>query len=187
VIANARWQNKAYIGIDNPLHVFVEGHSCSSLFVTTDNGKIERTGCYFNFRPAQLCRANLSIYRKQNGKSKRVRAFHWEVVPFPKPTVQVGSYENGSNVPRGGFYAQAGVTAFVSGLGFELMFKVVSFSFIIMRDSTVKFSTQIIGNSFTTNRYEAWKAIQPGSVVLITNIWVRGAEGKDIKTDRWSI
>ncbi len=33
------------------------------------------------------------------------------------------------------------------------------------------------------NENNLFMAIQPGSIVLITNIWVMGPEGKDIKTD----
>jgi hypothetical protein len=184
IIAKANQPNLAYLGINNPLHVLADGYPCKSLFLRTDNGSIEKMGCYYNYSPSRTGTAILTIYKRQDGKSVKLKSYKWEVHPFPKPIAQVGPHENGSDVQKGSFCAQAGVAAFPPcGFGFELMFKVVSFSFIIMRDSTIQFSTQITGNLFNINIHEACKAMSTGSVVLISNIVVIGGEGKVIKVD----
>jgi len=184
IIGSARHPGLIYLHVDNPLTVFVEGYSCSSLIVTTDNGKIKRSGCYHNFMPARLGPASLTIYHKQNRKSRKVRTFHWDVVPLPKPIAQVGGFPNVSEIPKGALCAQSGVAAYIpSEFGFELMFRVVSFSFMIMRDSAVLLNTRVKGYSFTTAIQEACVAIQPGSVVLIASIEVKGPDGKSIYAD----
>jgi hypothetical protein len=183
IIANTRGAGKVYLGIDNPLNVFVEGYSCTSLSVSTDNGTLEKTGCFYNYHPSRLGTATFTIYKRQNGKTIKVNTRNLYVSRMPKPTAQVGPYESGSNVPKGGFCAQQGLAALApNGFG-DLTFKVVSFSLIIMRDSSIQLSTRIIGNYFTTKIYEACKAMQPGSVVLITNILAIGPERRDIKLE----
>ena len=182
IIVKSQQQNTVYLGIDNSVSVFVEGCSCASLSVSTDNGKIEKSGCYYYYHPLRLGETSFIIYKKQNGKSVKLKSYKWYVIPLPKPIAAIGPYENGSEVPKGDFCAQAGISAFILN-GIDIDYRVYSYSLSIMRDSTIQFSSQRTGNSFDEKIHEAFKAMQPGSVVLIANIWVIGADGKAIKVN----
>src|SRR5262245_51722706 len=115
IIAKGRQQNTFYAGIDNPIEVFVEGVNCSSIFVTTNNGKIERDGCHYNYQAGHLGSCNVTIYKKQNGKLMKLKTYEWYVIPVPKPVAHVGAFSNGSNVSKGALAAQPGVAAAIGG------------------------------------------------------------------------
>ena len=184
VVANTRRSGIVYLGVDNPLNILTEGYACSSLSVTTDNGRIEKIGCFYNYRPSRLGLATFTIYKRQRGKTIKVDTRNLYVKPVPKPIAQVGPYESGSQVPKTGLSVQEGVAAYATNeLGFDLTYKVDSFTIVIMYDSTVQFSSRRASNRFDDKIYEAFKAMQPGSIVLVANTWVKGYDGKPIKLD----
>ena len=176
-------QRPIYLGIDNPLNIFIEGEYCRSINVTVDNGSVEKKGCQYNYHPKRLGYVIFTLYKKQNGKRVKIGTHRLYVLPIPKPIAMVGAYENGSTVAKGGFCVQQGVAAFISGLSFELTFKVLNFSVIILHDSTIVFNAKQTGNVFDEKLLTAFKAMDPGSIVVIADIWAVGPDSKRIKLD----
>jgi hypothetical protein len=172
---------KTYLGVDNPLDIFVEGYSCSSISVTTDNGKLVKYGCQYVYRPSQEGEVTFTIYKKQNGKTVKLRTHKLPVDRIPGPVVYVGGYRNGSQIPGPAFVAQAGISANVDDFDFA-PYRVDSFSLVIIHDSTIQFTSHTVGNLFDEKMRQAFSKMEPGSTVLFFDIWVSGAERKPSKT-----
>jgi len=182
VMAKGRQQNTFYLEIDNPVDVLVEGYKCSSIFLTTDNGKIERDECYYNYHAANLGSAHITIYKKEKGKSVKLKTYEWFVIPLPKPVAQVGGFQNGSHVSKGALSAQPGIAAgFAGGLGIDRPYEVSNYFITIIEDSTIKFAGHFEGALFNDKIRELFKAMKQGAVVSFTNIQVRGSVGELIK------
>jgi hypothetical protein len=171
---------KTYLGIDNPLDIFVEGYGCSSISVTTDNGKLVKYGCQYVYRPSQEGEVTFTIYKKQNGKTVKLRTHRLPVDRMPSPLLYVGGYPSGSAIPRAAFIAQAGIAAnpHVTHLPY---YRVDSFSVVIIYDSTIQSTSHTAGNLFDEKMTAAFRKMEPGSTVLFFNIWVTGPDGKPFK------
>jgi hypothetical protein len=172
--------HKTYMGIDNSLDVIVEGCSCSSISITTDNGKLDKHGCQYVYRPIREGEATFTIYKKQNGKPVKLRTHKLIVYPIPPPVLSVGTYPNGSEISRAAFIVQTGVSAnFYTFL--DVDYRVVNFSVLIMRDSTTQLVPDNPGNLFNDKMSEAFKKMETGSTILFFNVWVSGPDGKPFK------
>ena len=172
---------KTYLGVDNPLDVFVEGCSCSSISVTADNGKLVKYGCQYVYRPLREGEVTFTIYKKQNGKPVKLRTHKLPVDRIPGPTLYVGSYPSGSEISRPAFIVQAGIGA---NLDFSEgpYYRVDSFSMIIMHDSTTQFISRQKGNLFDDEKIvKAFRTMETGSTILFFDIWVSGADRKSFK------
>jgi hypothetical protein len=172
---------KTYLGVDNPLDIFVEGSSCSSILVTTDNGKLEKHGCRYVYRPSHEGVVIFTIYKKQNGKTAKIKQYGFPVDSLPVPIVYVGGNRNGSQISRLAFIVQVGISANIDDFDFP-RYQVDSFSTAIMHDSTIQFTSHTVGNLFDEKTTQAFRKMEPGSTVLFFNIWVSGAERKSFKT-----
>lgn len=171
---------ETYLGIDNPLDIFVEGHNCSSILVTTDNGELQKNGCQYVYRPSREGDVIFTIYKKQEGKTVKLRTHVLHVHTIPTPDVHVGGFPTGWEVSKAVFSAQVGVSAnweFQSGP----YYIVDSFSVAILYDSTMRFSSRTIGNAFDQNTREAFSKMEVGSIVLFYNIWVSAADKKLVR------
>ena len=120
VVSSERQASKVYLGIDNPINVFVEGSYCSSLSVATDNGTVEKIGCRYVYRPSRLGPAFFALSIKKNGKTLELQKRQLYVYPIPGPIAEVGDFSNGSEVRKGAFCAQMGVGAYIKNLGIDV-------------------------------------------------------------------
>jgi GldM C-terminal domain len=184
-IVRVRPENRAYMGINNPISFFADGYKFKVLTVTTNNGKITKTDGRYWFMPSRQGTAKLTIYKKHNGKLINLGSHIWYVVSLPLPIATVGSYPNGSTVPKGAISAQMGIGAYEPyyDVGLCMNFIVDSFSVVIMKNSVVQFSAHNKGNAFSEDIKAAFSKMEPGSIVLLSDIWITNYYKEAIKLD----
>lgn len=181
ILSNQR-NNRFYLGIDNPLNAMVEGYPCRSVILTTDNGRIEKTSCYYSFHPAKPGLAKIQITIKNGKTLKKIKEVTLLVESPPLPIAHVGGLSGGT-IRKGALAAQQGVAANAEpSLGFELSYKIESFSTIIIRNDSVVFNKKNNGNVFAKETSEALKNLQKDDTVLFTKIVCKSPDNI-----RWSL
>lgn len=171
IIHNAR-NYKFISGIDNPMYVMVEGYNCQSVSVKTDNGTIEKTGCFFKFRPEHFGIANIEIFISKNDKKTLIKRRDLEIDSLPPPIAGIGPFGSGRrDIPLKAFQAQMGVGAGPDfRLGLDLKFLVESFCFTIIQNDSTIFSKKNIGNMFSAETRKAIQNLKRGDIVLVSQI-----------------
>jgi len=171
-----------YRGINNPIHVVVEGIKCENVFLKTSNGRLSKTKCSYDYAPDSVPNAKIEIYIKQGGKLKRIGVRWVGVQDIPPPVAYVGDL-NGGEIKKGFLRAQQGVGAqFQPGLGIDLTYAVLSFMAIIIRDNKIIFSSQNAGNLFSKDIQDAFKDVKNNDKLLITDIKCKGPGDKDLSS-----
>jgi hypothetical protein len=171
VIHNAR--NYKFIShIDNPMYVMVEGYRCKSITIKTDNGTVEKIGCYFNFKPEHFGIANIEVFANKNGKKTLIEKRMLEIDSFPPPIAGIGPFgtkERAVSLKK--FQVQMGVGANADyRLDFELSCLVESFYFTIIRNDSTIFSRKNIGNLFSAETKNTIQNLRRGDIVLVSQI-----------------
>jgi GldM C-terminal domain len=175
IISNPR-RNKFYIDMDNPLNAMVEGYPCRSVILSTDNGSIEKTSCYYSFHPARTGEAKIQVKIKKGNTTKKLKEITLYIDPFLPPRAYVGGLEGGQ-ISKGAFSVQGGVGAGPEpNLGFELSLEVTYFTIIIIRNDSVLFCRKNNSYLFDTATKEILKSLQNDDTVLITKIMCRMAD-----------
>jgi hypothetical protein len=176
-------QTTVYIGVDNPLNIIVEGYPCKSLVVETNNGTISKLNdCNFNYHPSKLGPAVFTVSTWKKNKLKKLEEVTWSVIPLPRPRAIVGGFPNLSEIPVAAFKAQGGVVAYgFDEMGFEIKFTVIDFDLMIMKDGVVNFNAHNNGNAFSEETKNGIRSLEPGSHVLITNIWAVGIDMQQMR------
>jgi hypothetical protein len=172
--------NKVYLGVDNPLNSVVENFPCKSVFLSTENGKITKSGCHFNYHPARIEDAKIKILIKENGQLKEIGHAYLRVRDFPPPVAYVGVF-NGGKIKKESLIAQTGIGASAEpSLGFELSFRVDSFFTCIVRKDSVLYSCKKRNNLFSTELISVFKSLEAGDEIIFFDIACSGADKKKL-------
>ncbi|MEM7102809.1 MAG: GldM family protein [Bacteroidota bacterium] len=172
-IENAR-ATFAYPEIDNSLSIIVETYPCSSIYVSTNNGEIERLNydnnpCLFNFRPSEIGIANLKIYQVSGKDTLQLGERIIRVKKWPNQTARVGGQSSGS-MSRAKFLAQGGVQVRINLNDINGHIKVKSFNVEVFRKGSSIFDFHNKGARFESLLREKLKTLLPGDSISITKI-----------------
>ena len=165
--------NIVYLGVDNHLTAIAEGVSCKSIFLSTENGSISKTDCYFTYNPKFIDDAKIKILEKKNNQLKTLGYVHLRVRNIPPLVAVVGRARSGDSITAKEFKVQQGVGAGLDpslNLGFELSYFVESFIFCLYRNDSVLFNKKNIGNIFTAEINEAIQGIQKDDIIVLSQI-----------------
>jgi hypothetical protein len=175
ILTNPR-HNKFYTGIDNPLYAMVEGYPCRSVILTTENGSIEKTSCYYSFHPAKFGVAKIQIKIKNGKTITKIKEETLHIDSFPLPIAYIGGL-SGGHIKAGALEVQGGVGAGLEpSFGFELTYEVESFTTIIIRKDSVVFCRKNNRNGFEIETKGALKNLQKDDTVLFTRIVCKGPD-----------
>jgi len=162
--------NIVYLGVNNPLTALAEGVSCQSIFLSTENGTLSKTDCYFSYYPKFVDDAKIKILEKKNNQLKELGYVRLRARDIPPPVAYVGG-NSGDTIRLKEFQAQQGVRAGPEpSLGFELSYKVESFNFCLYRSDSVLFHKKNTGNIFTIEINHAIQGIQKDDIIVLSQI-----------------
>ena len=171
----------AYLGIENPLSCTVEGFTCKSIILTTDNGFIEKSSdCNYVYRPKKIGDTKIIISKKVNSKLKKIGNFLLPVRTIPDPIANVGGL-NGGLITKGALNAQGGIGAHPPGfLGFELNYEVKSFAVTAIRNKELLFYHSNNNNLFNDEIHKLLDSLQKNDVVAFSSILVLMGDNKEV-------
>ncbi len=177
VIANNR-QNIVYAGIENPLSFLVEGYPCGSIYLSTDNGQIERyDSCYCSYRPTNTGISKIIVSGRINDKKVNIGEYFFRVMSPPLPIARIAG-KNGGSIKKEVLKVQGGVIARVEGFDIMAHILVKSYTVIILRNNEQIFFHSNKGNRYNQEVIDAFSALQPSDDVFIIKITVETPDGK---------
>lgn len=173
--------NVFYMGVDNPVAIAASGAAEDKITVTINGGggSITKTGTgMYNVRVTQASNdCVLSVFA--DGKLAGTSTFR--VRSLPSPSVSVGGFQSASKIAASDFQAQAGVSVYLKDFPFDVLYEVVSYTFTIDTDNTIK-TANCQGAAFSSTVKEIIKEeVKQGRIVTIDNILVKDPSGKERK------
>ncbi len=168
--------NVLYIGVDNPVTIAASGGGDDKVNATiSGGGSLRKIGPGKYIASVGTVNDNTLISVSVDGKLAGQSQFRVRTIPDAQ--AYVGGKPSGSNVSRGEFVAQGGVGAGIKNFPFELSYDVVSFTFTCDTDDDI-YTANVQGAGFGSIKGAMNTHVQPGRMVTIDNIRVKGPDGR---------
>jgi GldM C-terminal domain len=178
-VANDK-ENILYVGISNPLTIVAENCPCNMLVVKTSNGKIIGSNCSYMFQGEQAGKAEITVYKKEGGKLKRIGKSDFWVKSIPLPVFCIGSYCNTgvTRAKKNAIAAQEFVRAELLNFGFDAKFQIDSFNVKIISNDTCK-AQQFVNKTGLISKEirDAFSQLKENDVIIFSGIIVIGPDG----------
>jgi hypothetical protein len=185
VVANEK-MNIVYAGVDNPLSAAVSGYPCNTVTLTTDNGKIEKVDCgKFNYVPEKANETKIKVWVKSHGALKQVGEWTYRVRLLPDPVaILIITDDEGRMRPwsKDSVY-KSFVRATMSGIrvismepDYEALFKIISYSIKIARDTVTIYSEGNIGSRISYQKIVPLDKLKNGDHLIFYNIKCAGSD-----------
>lgn len=176
-IANMR-QNVVITGMSNPLRIMMEGTSCAGLTVTTDNGKIVKTGaCEYALTPARDGMTQVVVK-----SSKKTYNYLLRSEGLPQLQAYVGT-QSGGKMAKSNFVSQRGIYVRHPGVDAKSAFKVSSYSYQIIRDDKTIHGRAVKGPGFGRDMQQQFGNVARHDVVLFYQIVATDDQGNSMHVD----
>ena len=178
--------NIVYVGLPNPLRVAAEGIPCKSLWLTSDNGKVEKLDqCLFDFRPDTARTSTVYICRLR-GKDTLVidsAKFRTKWIPDPIPTI---AGKHGGSVPLNVFRVQLGMACYYNDVCAHA--RVKYFTMTILKNSGEwKELSATEGPYFTPAMKAEINTLEKGERIFFSGIEADGAGKKGLRLEPFLI
>ena len=174
-IANEK-ENVVYIGIDNPITIAVENFSGKSIIAKTNNGELLGREWRYTFRPKEIGRADIILYKKIKGEFKEIGRRSFRAKRLWDPVFKIGSGKD--LISKKELLSQQFVRADFEGSDFDLRFTVISFTACIFFNDSCKY---VEINNYTNELNEEIRTnfsnFKQGDFLIFKNIVVQGPDG----------
>lgn len=175
VAVSAKKMNVFYLGVDNPVDVSAAGVNPDKVQVTMTGGTIVKKGNEYVARPAKEgvpCKVTITA----EGKVLSTKEFRTKTVPAPKSTI-FGIDPKLTEIQKGLLMASQGMDASLEDFDFDMKFQVIGFKVGV---TVAGFFSEKPSNGaeFSAEQKQLMQSLASGSRLTITDIKVRGADGK---------
>lgn len=170
--------NILYIGVDNPINIAVENHSCEDIVVKTNAGKLTKTSdeCRYIYRTdsCDLRTETISVGVKSNGNIKWIDSTLYRVKNIPNPEIRIATNRNSHNnysaeITRGGLIATMG------DFDFYFHFEVQRYSVEVLRNDSIIFKEyNVKGNGLSKEFISLYKNSHKGDYVRFFDCLIKG-------------
>jgi gliding motility-associated protein GldM len=176
VAVSADKMNVMYIGVDNPVTI-TAGAGSEKVSATFSGGALTKVGGNkYIAKPSAGSNGEQSVNVMVEGKS--VGKVVFRVKQLPNPAAYVGNLKVGS-VPAQSFKNMGGVVAKLEDSEFDAPFQVIGYT-IGAQSPDIPFYSPINneGPRWSGNAAALVTKLKPGALVVITDIQVKGPDGK---------
>ncbi len=170
--------NILYMGVENPLKIVVENHSCDSILISSNVRLKRRVGCEYFAIPGNISVATFNLSVIKNKDTIRIGSSQFRVHKIPDPVVTVGGRRDGV-MPKPVLFSEPGIKAEQNDFIFDAEFKVKSYSVVIVRGDEQIFSNDYDGNRFPAELKSQFRNLNYGDTVRFENVVATGPEGLD--------
>lgn len=164
--------NVLYKGINNPLTISVESHSCKEIVIKTSNGVVTGSNGKYNFLPkdsaGKSAETELYIGIKSGSVVKWIDTIKFRVkrVPDPMPTI---ANISGGLISKAVLIAAACIIPTLQNFDFDLSFVITSFT-MTMNVKGDLIEKNAFGNKFTADMIAMINAAAKGTKIYFENI-----------------
>ncbi|MFW6369859.1 MAG: gliding motility protein GldM, partial [Bacteroidota bacterium] len=171
--------NVFYLGVDNPVDVFVSGVPSELVSASVTNGRLRRAGNNWIVNPASKGNALIEVFAEIDGQRKSQGYREFRVKEVPDPVAKVAGMKSGV-INKSVLLAQLGVVADMENFDFDLEFKVTGFTVsAIIKGFSQDFPVK--GNMFSDKQKNLIDNLNRGDKVYIENIRAIGPDGNERK------
>jgi hypothetical protein len=175
---SAERMNIVYVGLPNPLKVVAEGVPCKSLWLTTNNGSIQRTAqCWFNLYSESTRPSTVYVCRLRGKDTLIIDLAKFRTLPIPAPIPTIAG-KHGGSIPLNVFRVQLGVANYYTEACGKAQIK--HFTMILLRNSGDWKELNADGPYFTQEMKAEIDALKKGDRVFLSNIEAKSADGSYI-------
>ncbi len=182
-IISADKTNVIYKGIKNPVSASVSGYKPSQIRASITHGKLTGSNGDYNVLVNAESRKpkttmNVSV-KTEDGGTKNMGQKEFRIKPIPKPTAYFGTKSSG-NISTGAIDLVRAITARMpeSFLFEGIDYQVVSYKFVYQpKNGNAKFES-VNGPRLNSRVQNLLSNPSPGDQILVTNIDVKGPDGK---------
>ena len=174
--------NTFYKGLDNSLTVAVENCSARSISVKTNNGTITGSLGSYMIHPSQIGKTEISIYKRIDGKVKKIGVSDFRVIRIPDAVFRIGSLSNNfGRIRIVELQNQSFVRAEVECCGFDLKINVDSFTVcLITREPCTYKELSNTGNEIKKELKSEFQKLKKDDLVIFKNIYATGPNGSSL-------
>ena len=170
--------NVLYADVDNPLTIAVENFPSNSIIVKTDNGTISGSQGSYVFRSNQIGKADITLYKKVNGKLKQIGKSSFRVKLIPDPIAKVGP-SAGGKIQKIILKSQQYIRADYAGIDIDINIPIDSFTVTIIRgDSCISKELKNYTNKFSKELTDALAEIKQSDIVIFKDIYSKRYNGE---------
>lgn len=170
--------NVLYADIDNPLTIAVENIPSNSIIVRTDNGTISGSQGSYVFRSSQIGKADITLYKKVNGKLKQIGKSSFRVKLLPDPIAKVGP-SSGGKIQKIILKSQQYIRADYAGIDIDINIPIDSFTVTIIRgDTCTSKELKNYTNKFSQELIDALAEIKQSDIVIFKDIYSKRYNGE---------
>ena len=170
-VENSRAMNIIYPW-ENPLTVVVENIPCASLYLKTDNGRIEGSNCNFSIFPNSIGRATIAIYQISDSDTLFVGEKIFRVKRFPLSKPYLGNNSSGF-ISLSSLKAQRGVIVRIKNFDINANVKVLKFRISFIRKNELLEQIENKSPKFSDEIKEKFNTLKSGDKILIDKVYVR--------------
>lgn len=167
--------NLVYVGIDNPLSISVFGYKCKEIFIKTKDAKLTNTQCgKYTIRPEHQGTVTFTVYSVLDGVENIIDTIRFRAVYIPEPST---GYKNVSrNFSILDLRKEHELSKAFLGYDYTDSLKIISFNYLLVRDTTFITSGANEGAKFNKKLLESIKQLLPDDKIIFEKIIVEDRE-----------
>lgn len=180
IAISAEKNNILYIGVDNPISVFVENYPFDQLIIKANKGSI--TGGYGRihiYRGIKPGNESIIIYKKED--SKEIGRVSFRVKYIPTPVAKLGNIGSG-NISDSVLKSKKYLMAQLEDFDYDVRFSIDSFIVkVINRKGRKLKEAKNMSNKFSSSVLQLLEKVKKGDIVIFKNIYVLSPDGRSIQ------
>jgi hypothetical protein len=170
-----------YRGYDNKFSISVPGVTPDKIRVSVNGASTRQQGGLWLIKPGDAKSVTIAVSAEIDGKMQSMGSQTYDVRPLPKPrgSLKVGDneYNGEKSIPRSALMNANAVVHASYGQDQTLNLKFTVNSF---RANINGIMTSSNGNKFSKDQMDRIGKLKPGMAVILTDIRVKGPDGKEI-------
>lgn len=170
-------ENILYLRVPNPVSAVVDGVDCNHLVLTTDNGSIttqsdSKPSCKYISIPTVPGTAKISIYKKTNGRLKKIGEMFFRVKMLPEPEPMVGNIDK-ETITKNTLLAMGGIRAIQVNSNICANFEVLSYKVRLIRNDTTLIVINNTGARYNPEVLKYLNTINNNDQIIFSEITIR--------------
>lgn len=165
-----------YIGVDNPIHISVDGVSPADVKPTITGGSITGSNGEYIVRCTIGLKAKLIVNIEQNGKTVPVDTFDYRIKTMPDPVTYVGSVDGDGVILKENLVNVTGIFTRMVNFDFDGRFTPQSFSMSVIENGEWK-EYKSESPACTEEMKAALQKCEEEDKIIFHNVMTKGPAG----------
>lgn len=170
-------QNVLYLGVDNPISIYVAGVAPADVYVKASGCTITSTNRpgHHIIRANSGVKANVSVWYVQNGDSLNAGVYEFRIKKIPDPVAYINSFRTEGVILKENLQTVNGIFTRMENFDFDCSFKPQSFSMSVIEEGEWK-EYKATGPELTAEMKTALTKCEEEDKILFHNVMTKGPD-----------